>query len=147
MPDFSDPKYASYVQLCRETLTPVKRHDAGWEMDDWCLGLRDDGQPELWYRAFGSELDNSEEIYNVMLTPIPTLADWREKLEEAGIPMIGLQVSEDGLRFAVFRLEVISVVKHEMTSAEVGKGPTPEEAAARLWQALQAETLARTAET
>src|SRR6266568_7015509 len=133
MPDFSKAKYASYIQLCRELR--LKRpgqagdwfqfYDLGVDPPETVLELIDKHPGTPWWGEQFS--DEGEAIW------LPTLADWLEMLEVAGVLSVELSGAwnedyENGTRCYIATWRTRDAI-----------GSTREEAAARLWLDLSSD--------
>lgn len=145
MSDFASPEYASYVALCGELKLERKFQWGDWywfEGDHirqpWSkLNLAErqcdyDQMPDdSTIGDHGDARIDDKDDYTVKWTWLPSLADWLEMLEEAGITTMTFVRGQLGYGISIrqpdWQIYVPDIVVLK---------PTREEAAARLWLAV-----------
>lgn len=115
MPDFSRPEYASYVQLCRELRVPRVLANGDWYNVE---------NGPVYVTVYKSPYPaSSRAIW------LPSLADWLEMLEEAGITSVGFDRDDS-------KTWIVGEDDRPFPEARIGVASTREEAAGRLWMQL-----------
>jgi hypothetical protein len=134
--DFSRPEYASYVQLCRELDVNPREAGRRWQIGDWKID-HETGEVGLLTKADPSWYDYYW---------LPSLADWLEMLAAAGYSalLIYRHLADDDALGTYVGYEAMVATDASFAPGELGPNtegptvaPTREEAAARLWSALQ----------
>ncbi|PZR71774.1 MAG: hypothetical protein DLM66_00100 [Candidatus Dormiibacter spiritus] len=117
MADFSRPEYASYVQLCREL-----RLERTLTNGDWYYV--EDGRVHVIVYKKSPYPASARAIW------LPTLSDWLEMLEEAGITSVGFDRDDS-------KIWIVGEDDRPFPEARIGVASTREEAAARLSMAVR----------
>jgi hypothetical protein len=120
MSDFSQPEYASYVALCRELKLEREFQDGDliWRKGE----IADTGR---WYELYSADIRRGSAFGSWL----PTLSDWLEMLEGAGIETVMVNHEAIGGSW-------VGEQEYTMGESRVAYAPTREEAAARLWMAV-----------
>jgi hypothetical protein len=133
MPDFSDPKYASYIQFCRELGLAHEFREGDW----WIWhGDREVPNCHCDPSTFVGPRTTQLQPNYARIYWLPTLADWLEMLEAKGYDYVQFWPRANPRSW---ECEAQGINAPRVTTAYSGGSvfDTREEAAARLWKSLR----------